>query len=281
VYFGSVDFLTAQRLNIYPFGYVALTLFIVIVAYLIVTHEFFDVNILLRQVSLGLIIYLFLFGFSLPCFMVLMNRLAPRLSSTEMSVVVFVGLYFGVCLSAVPFIYNFLLRNKFWLKSHLTMGLTHELKSPLGSIRGGMDILEHELASGTIDKTKIDDYMHMINRNVDRLDGFIKNLLDLAAIQESAVSVKKENVCLTPMLAHLYDSYKLLLKEKNLEFACDVDNDLSVWADKEKLEQVFSNLISNAIKFTDSGKINVSVSKKVDHILCEISDTEKGITPFT
>jgi signal transduction histidine kinase len=127
------------------------------------------------------------------------------------------------------------------------------------------------------DKSKVNDYLDLLQKNSDRLDGFVKNLLNIAKIDEGDISVKKMPVDVFRLINKNAAFIKPLLEKKNLTLQVQGRDNLLVNCDEEKIDQVISNLLSNAIKFSDGGKILIQAEEKPNFLLISISDQGRGI----
>ncbi len=188
-YFGSLDFLTTFRINYYPLGYLFLSIFLSIVAYTIARHQIFDINILIRKFAVIFLIYGFLAAGLIPLSSVIMHRVNPN----EIGNVLTFGVLVGLFLSLGPMIYAYLLRHTFWLRGKSATGLTHELKSPLSTIQGAIEVLLSQQKAQPNDPVKTLEYLEIIEKNTNRLELFVNDLLKLAKIQEEDVVLEKSH----------------------------------------------------------------------------------------
>jgi signal transduction histidine kinase len=163
------------------------------------------------------------------------------------------------------------------MMGQMAAGVAHEIKNPLASIKGAADILAEDL---TPDSPK-HEFAEIISKEVRRLDGTVQNFLDFARSQPCRFSMERLDDILVSTLRQMEPqvaSASLMLQSKIPSF------DEHVWADPQKLRQVFINLILNAISATPpGGKITVELGKRTrnQESLWEIrfSDTGSGIAP--
>ncbi len=143
------------------------------------------------------------------------------------------------------------------LKSEFISIVSHELRTPLTAIKNSMDIiLSGKTGALSEPMTK---FMNMGRRNVTRLSGIINDLLDISKIEAGKMDFKFEVGKIEPVIEYVKTSLDEMAKEKNINFVTQIeDNFADIYADSRRLEQVLTNLVSNAIKFTpDGGKIEI------------------------
>lgn len=139
------------------------------------------------------------------------------------------------------------------LKSEFISIVSHELRTPLTSIKNALDIL----LTGKCGKINESGYkfLDMAKRNVQRLSGIINDLLDLSKIEAGKMDFHFKNINIHQVIDYVKSTLSILAKEKGLELVTDETVDLpEIYADSQRLEQVLTNLVSNAIKFTPEGK---------------------------
>lgn len=143
------------------------------------------------------------------------------------------------------------------LKSEFISIVSHELRTPLTAIKNSLDIILSGKA-GTLTEN-MDKFLNMAKRNSARLSGIINDLLDLSKIEAGKMDFKFENIKITPVIEYVKSSLEEMAKEKNLNLVLQMqDNSADIYADSRRLEQVLTNLVSNAIKFTpEGGKVDI------------------------
>jgi signal transduction histidine kinase len=112
------------------------------------------------------------------------------------------------------------------------------------------------------------------------LQHLILNILDQAKIQAGMLALKRQRFNLSTMLEKCSQSFETSLKQKNLSYTLSIGEDVPVEinSDPERLNQVISNLIGNAVKFTSQGGVNIKVFTTMDETLSiEVTDTGAGI----
>lgn len=138
------------------------------------------------------------------------------------------------------------------LKSEFISIVSHELRTPLTAIKNSLDII---LSGKTGDLTEnMNKFLNMAKRNSTRLSGIINDLLDISKIEAGKMDFKFEMMKMEPVIDFVKTSLEEMAKEKNLILKTRIaDNSVDIYADSRRLEQVLTNLVSNAIKFTPEG----------------------------
>lgn len=146
------------------------------------------------------------------------------------------------------------------LKSEFVSIVSHELRTPLTPINNSLEIVLSEQAGEISNEAK--NFISMAKRNIQRLSGIIEDLLDLSRIQTGKLDFKYKTVDITSSLELLQKTFLQVACEKNIELDLKIEEKLpEIYADIRRIEQIFSNLVSNALKFTpDNGKISVIAS---------------------
>ena len=160
--------------------------------------------------------------------------------------------------------------------------ITHEFRTPLTVILGMNDVV-HQFAE-KIENHKIFRASEMIKRNGRNLLDLINQLLDLSKLQSGKLQLNYQSGNVIGYLKYLMESFQSYAEEKDihLKFSSD-QNQLIMDFDKEKLNHIMSNLVSNAIKYTPQhGKVNVLVSTEAgrhNQLELKITDNGQGIAP--
>ncbi|MCX5897668.1 MAG: ATP-binding protein [Proteobacteria bacterium] len=158
------------------------------------------------------------------------------------------------------------------IKKDFVVNVSHELRTPLTAIKGFVETIEDDID----DKNR--GYLNIIRRNTDRLINIVEDLLLLSELEEKGAALSLEACDLKIMIEQMQRIFEPRLREKGLSLTIRADQALPViMADAFKLEQVFVNLIDNAIKYTEKGGITISLLQRNGHVLIEIQDTGLGI----
>lgn len=154
--------------------------------------------------------------------------------------------------------------------------LSHELKSPINAIEGYLKIMQEKQAG-----TLIDDYMHMINRSIERITGMrslIMDMLDLTRIENGTKSRNLKEVDIIECAKMAISSMEPMAIQKNVKILTDFPESLILTADSNEVEIIANNLISNAIKYNrDNGTVTVSIFTDKTNLNIIVEDTGIGI----
>ncbi len=164
------------------------------------------------------------------------------------------------------------------LKTEFISNITHELLTPLTSIKGFVELLNDETIGKINDEQK--KSLDIVLRNSDRLIQLIKELLDAAYFEQNKFNLKFGMVSINNIISKSLQDMHPQANEKKITIIQDIKPLPEIWADEEKIIQVLSNLLSNAIKFTpQNGMISVTAIDDTNHIKISITDTGIGIPP--
>jgi len=163
------------------------------------------------------------------------------------------------------------------LKSSFLANMSHELRTPLNSILGFSDVMLEELDGPLTENMKND--LGLIYKNGQHLLHLINDVLDMAKIESGKMNLNIEKFNLQEIIEEVTSITSPLASEKNLALFIDPDSDheVEINADKIRLRQVMINLINNAIKFTEKGKIAIHVTREENNVLISVKDTGIGI----
>jgi len=144
------------------------------------------------------------------------------------------------------------------LKSNFLATVSHELRTPLTSIIGYSEMLVEGLAGEMTSEQR--EFVQTIRDKGEQLLQLIKGLLDLSKLESGTMSLRKSQTEIVGLLRDVSQTMTPTARKKEVELVVDVENGLPlIWADSERLRQVFLNLTENAIKFTPAhGKVTLS-----------------------
>ncbi|HET9489907.1 MAG TPA: ATP-binding protein [Methylomirabilota bacterium] len=168
------------------------------------------------------------------------------------------------------------------LKSDFVSTVSHELRTPLTSIRSlSESLLESLRAGGDIARSRQEQFLAIITEESQRLSRMINQLLDLSRIEAGKMEWRLERLDLGEVVAHSVDTHRALFDMKGIDIATDhVDGAVPVVADRDKIIQVLTNLLSNAAKFTPAGgRVRIRTLRAAADAIVEVEDTGPGIPP--
>ncbi len=159
-------------------------------------------------------------------------------------------------------------------KDHFLAIVSHELRSPLNSILGWTKIL----LGKEVDKKTQQNALETIKRSAEFQEKLISDLVDSTKIISGKMNFSIRPLPLKGLINGLYDSHKPLAEEKNIKFVLKPVPEIKVSGDAGRLQQVFTNLITNSIKFTPpEGEITIEVREEKSQVVFTITDTGCGI----
>jgi PAS domain S-box-containing protein len=161
------------------------------------------------------------------------------------------------------------------LKSSFLANMSHEIRTPMNSIIGFSDLLKDEYLS---QEEKL-SYIKIINESSNDLLSLIDEIIDIAKIESGQLKLDVSEYYIENILSDVYNTYKSHVKN-NVKFICENINDdtkVLVKTDAYRIKQILTNLITNAIKFTEKGYIEFGYHIKNDKIEFFVKDTGLGI----
>jgi len=160
------------------------------------------------------------------------------------------------------------------MKSIFLASMSHELRTPLNSVIGFTGIVLQGLAGELNDEQK--EQLGMAYGSAKHLLSLINDLLDISKIESGELKPDIREFNIAEAGIEIRDSLKIMAEEKELELIFNIP-DISIFSDKRRFEQILLNLVNNAIKFTEKGKVEVKAVEKDENIEVMIKDTGIGI----
>ncbi len=162
------------------------------------------------------------------------------------------------------------------MKTEFISSVSHELRTPLTIIRESLSILSDELF-GKLNKDQA-DIVNPCIEDVDRLGRIINNLLDISRMEGQKIKIEREMVDIVKLAHGVVSSFSNKADSKNIKLVFTPNREsINLYIDNDRIIQVFMNLIGNAIKFTEEGKIEIIITEKKAIVECCILDTGRGI----
>ena len=165
--------------------------------------------------------------------------------------------------------------NAMKMRQEFFSNVSHELKTPMTSIRGYSELLE----TGVInDKDASKKALDKIHDEVNNMSTLINDILMISRLENKDVDVIKHPVHLTPLVDEIIDTMQVEIDKKHLQVDKELE-DITYTSNHQHMHQLLSNLITNAIKYNvDGGKIIVKSYQFGRNIIIEVSDTGRGIS---
>lgn len=162
------------------------------------------------------------------------------------------------------------------MKLRFFTDISHELRTPLTLIASPVEhILQNESLS-----EQAKEQLSLVQRNTDRMLRLINQILDFRKIQNKKMKLLIEEIHPGSFMQEICQNFTRLAQEAGIKFELiDESNNATLWADKDKFEKIFYNLLSNAFKFTQSGHpVTVHITEEKEHLHITITDRGTGIS---
>jgi signal transduction histidine kinase len=162
------------------------------------------------------------------------------------------------------------------LKSAFFANISHEVRTPLNAIAGFSDLLR----MGGVKSSKKAVYLNQIIDNSDRLIHLVENIVELAKIETDQFHFRVGHFSIEQLTDNLLAKYGYLVREKGIEWNCQISQEVKgmvLEVDKDRLINVLSKLLSNAVYYTDDGSVFFAVIKRNGYIEFKVGDTGIGI----
>ncbi|MBN2462116.1 MAG: HAMP domain-containing protein [Dehalococcoidia bacterium] len=163
------------------------------------------------------------------------------------------------------------------MRRELVGNISHELRTPLAGIKAIVETLQDGAVS---DKKVARDFLVKIDSEIDRMMQMVMELTELSRIESGRGDLKPEMVNLNSLVEEVIARFKPQAERKSVALSTDLFTGLPrIQADKDRIYQVITNLVHNAIKFTSqNGKVNISTELSENSVLVKVSDTGVGIS---
>jgi signal transduction histidine kinase len=164
------------------------------------------------------------------------------------------------------------------LKSAFLGNISHEVRTPMNGIMGFINFLKDK----TISEEDREEYIDLIEDSGVRLLNLINDLMDMSKIESGQLNFNSEKTNINQIMKDLYFFYEPQIREKGLDLSYKVslsEEESFIFTDGMRLKQVLTNLLDNAIKFTDSGSVYFGYTLKDGEFEFFVRDTGKGLYP--
>ena len=161
-------------------------------------------------------------------------------------------------------------------KSDFLARMSHELRTPLNSVIGFANVLLRNKAENL--RPQDLGYVERIQKNGINLLGLINDILDLSKIEAGRVEIDREPVDLQQLLLDIASQFETQVAAKDVRLVTRIPTEVAaIETDAGKLRQIVTNLVSNAIKFTDRGEVTIALDTNTAHVPIAISIRDSGI----
>jgi len=158
------------------------------------------------------------------------------------------------------------------IKKDFVANVSHELRTPLTAIKGFIETMEGDMSETN------KRYLVIIKKHAERLINIVSDLLTLSELEEKKPSEEFIKVDLRKLIDDVVAVFQQRISEKNLKLILLVSRDLpAITGDIFRLEQLFINLVDNAVKYTDKGEIRIAFSRSDGNVVAVVEDTGIGI----
>jgi signal transduction histidine kinase/DNA-binding response OmpR family regulator len=164
------------------------------------------------------------------------------------------------------------------MKSRFFANISHDLRTPITLISGPAELLAEE--DYVKEKSAFHKAVVTIGKNSKKLLRLIDEILDLARLESKTVKLHEEVIPVVEFAQSIFDTYALEAQHKKLQFEliAEVEEQMELLVDPNRLEKIINNLLSNALKFTASGDhIQLHIFKEQEQVIFEVADTGRGI----
>jgi PAS domain S-box-containing protein len=164
------------------------------------------------------------------------------------------------------------------LKSAFLANMSHEIRTPLNAILGFASFLKNP----DISKGRVEEFVDIIDSSGHQLLSIINDILEISQIESGHINVSLENVNITKLLNEMFILFSKEATAKNLELVLNINksaDDIITKTDGSKVQQILSNLLNNAIKFTQEGRIEFAARVAKNQVIFYVKDTGIGIDP--
>lgn len=161
------------------------------------------------------------------------------------------------------------------MKSQFVADVSHELRTPLAGINTRLHLLERDKQERSA------EHINLLRQRIKQLNTLVLQTLDLSRLDLTHEQIAFTEVDLNEVTQMMVEAHRLLAKDADLEFEwIPYEKTLIIWGEENQLSQVISNLIVNAIHYTEEGKISISTSldQKHNRAICKVEDTGIGIS---
>ena len=157
-------------------------------------------------------------------------------------------------------------------QKELIANVSHDLRTPLTMIKGYAEVMRDIPGENTPENVQV------IIEETERLSGLVNDMLDISKLKAGTITIQPEEYNITESIRHVLERYNKLREVDGYTIDFEYDNEITVYADEQKMYQVIYNLVNNAINYTGDDK-KVTVTQKVlgNVLRLEVKDTGEGV----
>jgi len=165
------------------------------------------------------------------------------------------------------------------LKSQFVSMVSHELKAPVAAVYGFLNLITDEKIKLTSEQQQ--DYLHRSQLRLDSLLKMVNELLDISRMETKNVKREIKQVCVEEVVKSVLELFQVEISKKGISVSLNCGSDAAcIKADYDEITRLFTNFISNAIKYNkENGSVLITISKSEDYLITEIKDTGIGLKP--
>jgi two-component system, sensor histidine kinase len=164
------------------------------------------------------------------------------------------------------------------LKSSFLANISHEIRTPLHGIIGFAQIIK----DNNISQKELAQYLDIIVDSGNKLMNIISNIIDISMLDAGQLKMMRRKSNLYEVVRNIYDSFEVIRVRENKSFAlileAEISKDIYMSIDNFRFNQIFSNLLDNAFKFTEKGEIHIGCRIFNNELLCYVKDTGIGVS---
>jgi len=161
------------------------------------------------------------------------------------------------------------------LQKDLIANVSHDLRTPLTMVKSYAEMIR-DLSGNNPEKRNA--HLQVIIDEADRLNLLVADLLMLSKMQSGVEVLNMTEFFLRDTITGILNSYRILAEQEGFRFDCYCDPDVVVTGDESRIKQVLSNLVNNAVRYSDEDKsISITVTETKDAVRCEVTDMGQGI----
>ena len=163
------------------------------------------------------------------------------------------------------------------LKDEFISMVSHELRAPLTSMKGSISLMLNGMEEALPEKPR--QFLDVFLRNTDRLIRMVNELLDLTRIESGRLVFHFETFPLEDLVQEVAQSLQALAQEQDTEISVDAPSGVLIEANRDRLAQVLTNLITNALKHSHGNRVSIHVSRQNEDFDFQVADNGIGISP--